>query len=205
MLEWVFPVLEEIVTTFGAAGIFIAMFIETIFPPIPSEIVMPLAGYIANTTSQGQIGLIAMILAGAAGSTLGNIMIYTIARKGGRPLILKYGKKLGVDKKKVDAADSWFGKYGAYAVFFCRMAPGLRELISIPAGIARMNFWKYSSITFAGSVVWSAFLGGIGFYLASWEGLGIERTLTIFTAIVVLSIVTYFIAKKLMGKKLKKR
>jgi membrane protein DedA with SNARE-associated domain len=146
-----------------------------------------------------------MTLAGTAGSTLGAIMIYIIALKGGRTLVLKYGKKLGVDKRKLDAAESWFKKYGSYAVFLCRMVPGLRELISIPAGFAKMNFWKFLILTFSGSFIWSGFLGGIGYFLAdAWQGLHLERAFGIIAAIAVLSIVTYFIARYFLKHRIKK-
>jgi membrane protein DedA with SNARE-associated domain len=197
--------LTELIIALGPLGIFLAMLIETVFPPIPSELVMPFGGYIAQTTNQGYAGLISMILAGTAGSSLGAVIIYLIALKGGRPLVLRYGKRLGINEKKIAAAESWFEKYGSYAVFLCRMIPGLRELISIPAGLAKMNFWKFLTLTVAGSFIWTAFLGSIGFFLAdAWEGLQLERIFGLIAAVTVLSILTYFVARHFMKHKIRK-
>lgn len=157
---------QSLVSSIGPAGVFLAMFVETIFPPIPSELVMPLAGYIAFTNGSGLAGLLVMILVGTAGSTLGAWMIYEIAKKGGRPLVLKYGKRFMLDEKKLRLVEKWFANHGHHAVFLCRMAPGLRELVSIPAGLAKMHFGRFIVLTFAGSLVWSAFLGSLGYFLS---------------------------------------
>lgn len=205
MLEGLVAMLESLITSLGPPAMFLAMFIETIFPPIPSELIMPLGGYVAYVNNQGYAGLLAMIIAGSMGSTLGAIVIYEIALHGGRRLILKYGKRLGVDNKKLDVVDSWFKKYGSVAVFFGRMAPGVRELISIPAGIAKMNFYKFLIFTFAGSFVWSAFLGSIGYFLAeTWRDLGILSLLEIIGAIIILSIIFYIIFRYIIAKRKRK-
>jgi membrane protein DedA with SNARE-associated domain len=202
MLEGITATLESLIMNLGPPAIFLAMFIETIFPPIPSELVMPLGGYVAYASGQGYIGLFTMILAGSLGSTLGAIIIYLIALYGGRQLVLKYGNRLGVDKKKLDIADVWFKKYGTLAVFFGRMAPGVRELISIPAGIARMEFVKFSIFTFAGSFVWSAFLGSVGYFLAeAWRDIGLGSIIGIVGIVIVLAIVFYFVFNHLVRKK----
>lgn len=202
MFEGIVSLLETMVSNLGPPAIFLAMFIETIFPPIPSELVMPLGGYIAYVNGQGYFGLAMMILAGALGSTLGAVIIYEMALHGGRRLILKYGKKLGVDKRKIGIADQWFRKYGSYAVFFGRMAPGIRELISIPAGISKMKFDKFVVFTFAGSLVWSAFLGSIGYFLAEmWRDIGLGSIIGIVGVVIVLSIAFYFVFQYLVKKR----
>lgn len=197
--------LNGVIETFGPLGIFLAMFVETVFPPIPSEIVMPLGGYIAYVGGQGYLGLFTMILAGSLGSTLGAIMIYFIALKGGRSLVLKYGRKVGVNEKKIAIAEKWFKKYGDFAVFFGRMAPGIRELISIPAGFAKMDFVRFLSFTFAGSLGWSAFLGSIGYFFAdTWRDFNFDSMFGIVGLVVLLSIAAYFVFKYFVNYRKKK-
>ncbi len=202
MFEGLFPNLEAVILTLGPPGIFLAMFIETIFPPIPSEVVMPFAGYIAFIGGRGLVGLVNMVLAGTAGTTLGAVVIYFIALKGGRRLVLRYGKRVGFDEKKIELAEGWFKKYGDYAVFFGRMAPGVRELISIPAGLVKMHFWRFLVFTFSGSFIWSAFLGSIGFFLAdAWRSLNLESVVSIMAAIILLSIAGYFAFKYFLKRR----
>lgn len=206
MLEGLFSNIESIVANFGPPGIFLAMFIETIFPPIPSEVVMPFGGYVAFIGGQGLFGLFTMILAGSLGSTAGAIMIYFIAMKGGRHFVLKYGRKLGVNEKKLAVAERWFKKYGDHAVFFGRMAPGVRELVSIPAGLGKMNFARFFAFTFAGSFIWSAFLGGIGYFFAeNWRNLGLESLLGLVGVVILLSIAAYFVFRYWVNHRNKKR
>lgn len=196
MVEGLLEAIEGLVLGIGPVGIFLAMFIETVFPPIPSEIIMPLGGYVAFVTNQGFLGLFTMILAGTLGSTLGAIVIYAIALKGGRYFIFRYGRWVGINKKKIWTAEKWFKKYGDYAVFFGRMAPGVRELVSVPAGFAKMNFTRFALLTFAGSFIWSAFLGSVGFFFAdTWRSFEFDSLFGIAALMILLSIATYLIFK----------
>lgn len=202
MFESIFSSLESVISTFGPVGIFLAMFIETIFPPIPSELVMPLGGYLAFVSGTGIPGLTSMILAGTLGSTLGATMIYYIALSGGRPVVLRYGRRFFIDARKLKVAESWFARHGAHAVFLCRMAPGLREIISIPAGLARMEIKKFLVYTFAGSLVWSTFLGSIGYFFADvWQDGALEDFIgpvgiLIITCVIVLLVFNHFMHAK---------
>ena len=122
--------------TYGYIGIFFAALLENLFPPIPSELIFPLAGFTANIKGLGLIeGAIGMALAGSTGSTIGAIIIYFISYKIGMPIILKLGRYVGIREKEISKTKHWFDKHGSKAVFFGRLAPGIREIISIPAGI----------------------------------------------------------------------
>ncbi|MBI4894416.1 MAG: DedA family protein [Candidatus Aenigmarchaeota archaeon] len=196
MFESIFSGVEGLVTSMGFVGMFLATFLETIFPPIPSEIVIPLGGYVANVSGLGLPGLALMSVASALGSTVGAVMIYEIARRGGRAVILKWGRRVMVDDKKLKVAEKWFEKHGDHAVFLCRMAPGLREIISIPAGLAKMDRPKFLALTFAGSLVWSAFLASIGFYFAdAWKSINLGGVLNMVALVLVMSLASYFVFK----------
>jgi membrane protein DedA with SNARE-associated domain len=116
-----------------------------LFPPIPSEIIFPLVGFVAYDKNLGIGHAIGMGLVGGLGSTVGAIIIYYVALEIGKPAILRFGRYVRVGEQGLLKAETWFQKYGAIAVFCGRMAPGIRELISIPAGIGRMNIIKYQS------------------------------------------------------------
>src|ERR671910_2439840 len=121
------------IAEFGYPAIFVAALLENLFPPIPSEVIFPLVGFVAYHNNLGIIHAIAMGLVGALGSTVGAIVIYYIAQRIGKPAILRFGKFVGVGEKGLLKAESWFQRYGVIAVFSGRMAPAVRELISIPA------------------------------------------------------------------------
>lgn len=165
-----FNFLTSIISSYGYFGIFLAAFMETIFPIIPSELIFPLGGFVAFQSNFTYWETFLMSISGAIGATIGSIIIYVISLKLGRLAIIKIGKYMFVNEKKITAAEKWFEKYGVYAVFFGRMAPGVRELISVPAGIARMPFAKFLIFTFLGSLIWSSLLVFSGYLLGnSWD------------------------------------
>jgi membrane protein DedA with SNARE-associated domain len=186
----------------GFLGIFLAAFVETVFPPIPSEVIFPLAGFIAQSNGLGLEGAIGMGAAGAVGSTLGAILIYFIALKIGRPAILRVGKYMLFDETDLQKAESWFKKHGVLAVFVCRMAPGLREIISIPAGLGRMNVPKFIIFTFLGSLIWSICLTVAGFYLGAAQNKFAQQTSGIFDIVMIVIVV---IVAAVIGYKYYKR
>ena len=157
----------------GYVGVFTAALVENLFPPIPSELIFPLAGIAAFTKDLGFLeGVLGMSLAGTAGSTVGALIIYFISRKIGRVAILKLGNHIGIGEKELEKAEKWFDKHGSVAVFFGRMAPGIRELVSIPAGIEKMKLSTFITFTFAGSFVWCTFLTTMGFVVGEvWSDL----------------------------------
>ena len=146
----------------GYLGIVLAMTLESCGIPLPSEIVMPLAGYFVFAHPD-QFSLVGVALAGAVGCVIGSAIAYWIGATGGRPLILKYGRYILISKADADRADKWFEKYGNPVAFFSRLLPVIRTYISFPAGISRMNFWTFILFTFLGSLIWSFALAWVGF------------------------------------------
>src|SRR3954451_14159392 len=181
--------------TYGYIGIFFAALLENLFPPIPSELIFPLAGFTANIKGLGLIeGAIGMALAGAAGSTIGAIIIYFISYKIGIPIILKLGRYVGIREKEISKTKHWFDKHGSKAVFFGRLAPGIREIISIPAGIEKMNLTKFIIFTFAGSSIWSIFLTLVGFYLGEAWNRFYDKYSFIFDILAIIIIIGIIVA-----------
>lgn len=145
-------------------GVFIAAFLETILPPIPSEIVFPLAGYSILTAQMAWPHIIGVGVAGGSGATLGAYIIFLVAKKVGRPGLLKYMRRIRLTESKLLRAERWFAKYGDKSVLIGRCIPAVRELVSIPAGILNMNSVKFLLYTFAGSCAWSTGLTAVGYY-----------------------------------------
>jgi len=200
--------LQEIINFLIAAiyqniflGIFLAVLIETIFPPIPSEIILPLSGYLLSFFNFGVSGLLIGILIATSGATVGSLIYYFAALKLGRRFIEKYGKYFSIDRKKLRAADNWFKKHGKKVVFLGRMLPGIRELVSLPAGFSKMKLKDYIIYTFSGSLIWSSFLTSLGYFLGeSWKNLQLEKFSNLIFITISLSITTYFIFKKLVKR-----
>jgi membrane protein DedA with SNARE-associated domain len=158
------------ISSAGPAGVFAATLLETVFPPIPSEIIFPLIGFTAQSKGLGFGNAIGMATIGALGSTVGAIMIYFLSLKIGRPAILRVGKYVLINESKLRRAELWFEKHGAVAVFAGRLAPGIREIISIPAGLGKMNIVKFILFTFVGSLIWSVSLTIVGYYFGeAWS------------------------------------
>jgi len=165
-------IITSLVSTYGYLGLFVAAFAETIFPPIPSEVIFPLAGFVGFKSNFSYVETFVMAVCGAIGATVGAVLIYFISLKIGRLAIVKIGKYVFVSERKIESAEKWFERYGVYAVFLGRMAPGIRELISVPAGIAKMPIGKFTLFTFLGSLVWSTALVFSGYFLGnSWDKL----------------------------------
>jgi membrane protein DedA with SNARE-associated domain len=175
LVEWGTDLILDWISTLGYPGIILLMALESACMPVPSEIVMPFAGYLVYQAEQpGYDGtvmsLVGVSLAGALGCTIGSILAYAVGKHWGRPLILRYGRYVLIRKKHLDMADAWFEKYGDAATFIARLLPIVRTVISLPAGIARMNFKKFVFYSFVGSLPWTALLAYIGYWLGpSWE------------------------------------
>jgi len=154
------------IANYGYPSVFAAALLENLFPPIPSELVFPLIGFSAQTNDLGMAGAIGMAIVGAVGSTVGAIIIYFIALKIGLPTITRIGKRYHLlSESDLKKTETWFVRHGELAVFLGRMAPGIRELISLPAGIAEMNIVRFTFFTFIGSCIWSIFLTLVGFFI----------------------------------------
>jgi membrane protein DedA with SNARE-associated domain len=136
------------------------MALESTFVPIPSEVIIPPAAYLAHT--QGQMSLLGIVLAGTAGSWIGAALMYWGARLLGRPLVLRLGPYIGLSTAKVELAERWIARYESAGVFFSRLLPVIRHLIGIPVGILRMDFRWYALATLAGSLLWCSVLAWLG-------------------------------------------
>jgi len=175
ILGGVMDVLTGLIAQYGYPAVFAAAFLEVIFPPIPSEVIFPLVGYTAYSEGLGLENALGMAAVGASGSTAGAIMIYYISRKLGRAAILRFGKRVRIGEAELSKAERWFQKYGSIAVFSGRMVPGIREIISIPAGIGGMSLPKFIVFTFLGSLLWSIALTLVGYYLGeAWSSFSEE-------------------------------
>lgn len=159
MLHALFVWWFEQCRNWGYTGVFFLMALESTIFPIPSEVVVPPAAYWAE---QGEFSFWGVVLASTAGSYFGSALSYVVARNIGRPLILRYGKYVMVPEKKWLLAERWIHHYSAAGIFFARLLPVVRHLISLPAGASQTNFAVFSVMTIAGSFVWSVVLAWFG-------------------------------------------
>lgn len=149
------------ISALGYLGVVIMMAIESACVPLPSEIIMPFAGFL-SVSSPGRFTLIGVSVAGAVGCVGGSVVAYYAGLWGGRPFVERYGRYLLVRKKDLDRADKWFARYGNAAIFISRLLPVVRTFISFPAGVARMNFPTFVVYTFLGSLPWCFALAWVG-------------------------------------------
>ena len=171
MIEKLIAVLASfIVGTIGATGLFgvvLMMAIESACIPLPSEIIMPFAGYLA---SLGHFSLVAAATAGAIGCNIGSLVAYEVGKHGGRPFVERWGGYFLVTKRDLEWADRFFARYGSLAVFIGRLLPVVRTFIALPAGIARMPLLKFHIYTFLGSWPWCYGLAYVGYHLGqAWN------------------------------------
>jgi membrane protein DedA with SNARE-associated domain len=195
LIEWGVDLILDLISNSGYLGVFFLMVLESATLPVPSEIVMPFAGYLVY--SEGEMSLLGVILAGSVGCTVGSIAAYAVGYYAGRPLILRYGKYILLREKHLVSAEKWFAKYGDKATFIARLLPVIRTVISLPAGIAKMNFKKFVLYSFVGSVPWTALLAYIGYWLGSeWrEVSGVFRELDILVVAGVIAIIVWYVLK----------
>lgn len=162
MKEWIL----QIMTSLNYVGIGLLMFLENLFPPIPSELIMPLAGF---TISQEKMEFFPAILAGVLGTMLGALPWYYVGKLVGeeniKRLADKYGKWISISRKDIEKADQWFDRHGEKAVFFGRLVPGVRTLISLPAGISNMKLIPFLIYSTLGTTIWISFLTFAGYKL----------------------------------------
>ncbi len=158
LTEWIVAVVDAI----GYLGIFALMIIEGILTPIPSEFIMPFAGYLA---SQGRFDVAIVIAVGTAGAAIGNVVAYHIGSKLGRPLISRYGRFVGLGEEDLRWAESWFSRYGSFGVLLGHAVPGIRSIISFPAGIGRMNLPRFVAMSTIGAAIWNTVLVVSGYLL----------------------------------------
>jgi len=186
----------------GYPGIFLLMAMESSVIPIPSELVMPPAGYLAQ---QGQMSMPLAILCGTVGSLVGAYLNYFAAHYLGRPLLLKYGRYVWITEEKFARVESFFKEHGEVSTFVGRLLPVVRHLISLPAGLAGMNHVKFSLYTLAGAGLWVTVLTGIGYLIGSSEKLIEKYSHQALLGAVALSvIIVFFYVRSHKKKKLLK-
>jgi membrane protein DedA with SNARE-associated domain len=189
--QYIIPFLMNLYGLLGYGGVFLAMAIESCCIPLPSEIVLPMAGWMV---ARGQFDLWLTVIAGTVGCTVGSVACYAIGAYGGRPLLQRYGKYVLISMDDLDTAERWFKKYGEAAVFFSRMLPVVRTFISLPAGITRMNFGKFVLYSTIGSFPWTLALVYVGKLLGdNWAE--VRKTLSgldyVIVAVIVAVIALY--------------
>ena len=159
MLHHLLVVWMQFVLDWGYLGVFVMMLFESTALPIPAEVVIPPAAYWA---SQGRFNVVAIVMVAIAGSWAGSALSYWIAWKLGRPIVERYGRYVLLSPKKIEGADHWFDAYGAGGIFVARLLPGIRHLISIPAGLFKMNFRLFSIMTILGAGLFNGALAWFG-------------------------------------------
>ncbi len=167
LLGWLTTFTTGVIVALGYPGIALLMAIESACIPIPSEIIMPFAGYLV---SQGHFTLFGAATAGAVGCNLGSIIGYELGRRGGRPIVERWGRYLLIDAHDIDKADRFFDRFGVWAVLIGRLLPVIRTFIAFPAGVARMRLVPFHAMTFIGSWPWCFGLAWIGMKLGEqWD------------------------------------
>jgi len=176
----------------GYWGIFLLMFLESTFFPFPSEIIMVPAGYLAY---QGEMNLYIIILVGILGSVGGALLNYYLAMSFGRKFVLKYGKYFFIKQETLDKLESFFSKHGEISTFTGRLIPGIRQLISLPAGLARMNIMKFSSYTALGAGIWIVVLVALGYFVGANESLISEylKSATFIALVCVILVILFYV------------
>lgn len=191
-MHLIIAAIVEIVGKLGYLGIVALMFLESSFFPFPSEVVIPPAGYLA---SQGRMSLWVVIALGTLGSLLGALFNYWISLVLGRPLILKFGRYLGLTEKRYNRAEGYFRQHGEISTFVGRLIPGLRQYISLPAGLARMNLGRFALFTGLGAGIWVTVLALLGYFIGNNQEL-FKRSLhrvTIYIAISLAFVILLYV------------
>ncbi len=156
--------IEDAVVGAGYTGLAAVMAIETVFPPIPSELVLPLAGF---QVAKGTLAFVPALAASTLGAVLGALLLYAIARVGGRRAVLRLHPLLRITERDIDRADRWFDRRAVAIVLFGRLVPGIRSLVSVPAGLAEMPLHAFLAATAAGALLWNSALLGAGVLLGA--------------------------------------
>jgi len=184
----------SIISGLGYPGIFLLMILESALIPIPSEIIMPFSGFLV---SKGTFDPISVVLAGTFGNLVGSILTYYLGIKAGRAFILKYGKYILFKKSHLEFTEELFEKYGDKISFFCRLLPAVRTYISLPCGVGKANFVKFSIYTFLGSLIWNSMLTYVGILLGNnWKNIDKYAIyLDIVAACVIVGFIIWFVVK----------
>ncbi len=189
MVAQIVDFLVQTVGDFGYLGIFLLMFLESSFFPFPSEVVMIPAGYLAF---KGEMNFFMAIFMGVLGSLFGALFNYCLSLYLGRAFLIKYGKFVGINEEKLDKFDKFFNTHGEVATFTSRLIPGIRQYISLPAGLSGMNIVRFSIYTSLGAGIWVSILVFLGYFLGQNEELIHEYLTNITIALIILVAVGLF-------------
>ncbi|HWO93228.1 MAG TPA: DedA family protein [Dehalococcoidia bacterium] len=199
LVEWVKDVIENL----GYSGIVLIVTLENLFPPIPSEVVLPFAGFLSG---EGRFDYWLVVLAATAGSVLGAWILYGVGRFAGeqwvRDMLLRWGRYVLMSAHDLERADRWFADHGRPTVFFARLVPGVRSLVSIPAGFARQPLVEFTTYTLLGSATWNVILVGAGHLLAeNWDSVeGIVQPVS-YVAYAALALAILYFAYRLYRRR----
>ncbi|MGD0355123.1 MAG: DedA family protein [Dehalococcoidia bacterium] len=182
MTLYIFEFIKQLISTLGYPGIFITMTLESMLMPIPSEAVMPFVGFLAY---EGKMEIWIAVLVSSLANLAGSLIAYAVGRYLGRGFILKYGKYILLNIHHLELTEQWFLKYGSIAVLFSRMLPVVRSIIALPAGIGKMNIWRFCLFTFIGSVPWNLGLIYAGYLLK--ENWGMLERYTVYIDIIAIT------------------
>ena len=200
MLEFIAHYIIKLIETTSYAGIFVLMTAESALIPIPSEVTMPFSGFLA---SKGNLSLAAVIIVGTIANLVGSYIAYYIGYFIEETFLLglikKYGKFILISEDDYQKANKWFEKYGDKIIFISRLLPGIRTVISLPAGVFRMDIKKFTLYTVLGCLIWSAFLAYVGYALGeNWRALeGYFRKFEVVIVIVLIAAVLWYLEKHL--------
>jgi membrane protein DedA with SNARE-associated domain len=175
------------------------MALESMIFPVPSEAVMPFAGFLIH---EGKFSFAGTIFFSTLGSIIGSLISYVMGSKGGRPFVLRFGRYLLLDLHDLEATEKFFAKYGDKTIFICRFIPVVRHLISIPAGVGKMNLLKFSLYTIIGAAIWNGFLAWVGYRLKdNWEAVMKYSHVADIAVVASLALtVAYFVYKHLQRR-----
>ena len=169
VLELLINWIVNTISTLGYYGVFFLSAIESANIPIPSEVILPFSGYLAY---MGRFSFWAVVFVAGFGNLFGSLVSYWIGLKGGRGFVNNYGKYFFMHSRHLEKSERWFARWGNSVIFFSRLLPGVRTFVSLPAGIAKMNLKKFVIYTLAGSLIWSALLAALGFWMGeNWSAL----------------------------------
>ncbi len=182
----------QLISSTGYIGLFVLMVMESMAAPVPSELVMPFAGFLIV---DGKMDLLPVIVITSLASLTGSLLSYYIAYFGEKELIHRYGKFFFLNKEHLDKTEVWFKKHGSITIFVSRLIPVVRHLISIPAGLARMDIKKFSLYTIIGSTMWNTFLLFVGIQLRErWDEIHrFSSILDILVVIGIIAVVFYYL------------
>lgn len=194
-----FTHLAELIAHWLAVGnypvLVVAMALESMVAPVPSEAVMPFAGFLI---AQGQWTWLGVIIWSTVGSLIGSTISYFLGVSLGRPIIIKWGKFIGLVPHHLELTERWFSRWGSGAIFVCRFIPVVRHLISIPAGMAKMSFTSFIVLTGLGAAIWNIFLTWVGVSLGeNWERIHqFSRWIDIFIIILLIVLITWWLIRR---------